>query len=148
MNFRQRIAWLGVLAYLGGTFAFFYYLFEINDHYNTFALDHVQRFHTDEPQGPRESHKFSLFSKLWGHLTDLPLTFWLLVLLVPYLQVFMMILACTRVEPKLSLAYMWPGLVYLKYQQLCARESKSIPLTVIKSSHHNGMSNSNGVLNT
>lgn len=124
MKFRQRMAWLVVIVYLGGTFAFFYYMFEINEHYNQFAVDHVQKYHTSSNDGKVESQNF--ISSLWGHVTDIPLTIWLLIFLLPYLQLFMMILACTRAEPKHSLAYLWPGLIHLKYQQCFKRQKSSI----------------------
>ena len=119
MKFRQRVAWLVVVMYLGGTFAFVYYIFEINEHYNAFAVDHVQRFHTvKNGKTEMESGNYSFFHSLWCHVIDLPLSVWMLILLLPYFQIFLMILACTRPEPKMHIAFLWPGLIYLKYQQL------------------------------
>ena len=126
MKFRQRVAWLVVVMYLGGTFAFVYYIFEIHDHYNSFAVDHVQRFHTVKNGENEMESGNSIFHSLWCHLTDLPLSVWMLILLLPYLQFFLMILACTRPEPKMHIAFLWPGLLYLKYQQLFKRNKISV----------------------
>lgn len=146
MKFRQRIAWLMVVAYLGGTFSFFYYMFEINEHYNQYAVDHVQKYHSTN-NASAESR--TLLSSIWGHLTDIPLPVWLLVFLLPYLQVFMMILACTRVEPKHSFAYLWPGLVYLKYQRLFGKEKISIiPSIPVTHTSLNGTSNGHTIIHT
>lgn len=46
MKFRQRVAWLGVLLYIAATAFFFYYLFEISDTFNAYALDHIHHYHT------------------------------------------------------------------------------------------------------
>ena len=46
MKFRQRIAWIGVVAYIAGTALFFYYLFELSDAFNVYALDHVHTYHS------------------------------------------------------------------------------------------------------
>ena len=148
MKFRQRLAWLFVLFFLCCTFACFYYIFEINDHYNRFALDHVQRFHSQNDQNGRETNhaKVSLFQSMWSHVTDIPLPLWMLIFLLPYMQIFLMILACTRPEPKLTIAYMWPGLVYLKYQQLLKRE-KSRDLS-LQNKQSTMISNGSAVLHT
>ncbi len=130
MKFRQRIAWLLVTAYLAGTCAIMYYIFEISDQYNTFAVDHVERYHNVEAVLKKQAkareddiagslddaHSSSLFSFLW-HITDIPLAVWMLLLLLPYLQVFAMLLACTKAEPRLSMAYIWPVYVFLRLRQ-------------------------------
>ena len=149
MKFRQRIAWLMVVMYLGGSFAFVYYIFEINEHYNAFALDHVQRFHTVAKNGQSETdtEKHSILHSLWCHLMDLPLSFWLLLLLFPYLQIFLMILAFTRAEPKLHIAFLWPGLIYLKYQQFLGKNKQAIIPTNNAQTKVN-VSNGHAVLHT
>lgn len=136
------MAWLIVVAYLAATFSFFYYMFEINEHYNKYAVDHVQKYHATE-------NGETIISSIWDHLMDIPLSVWLLLFLLPYLQIFLMILACTRVEPKHSIAYLWPGLVYMKYQQLFKREK----ISIIPSQHMykmtiNGTSNGHTVIHT
>ena len=129
MKFRQRVAWLMAVIYLGGTFAFIYYIFEINEHYNAFAIDHVQKFHTKkagETEMDTQADESSILHALWCHLMDLPLSVWILLMLCPYCQVFLMILACTRPEPKLHIAFLWPGLIYLKYQQFFGKSKPAI----------------------
>lgn len=146
MKFRQRVAWLMVIAYLGGTFSFCYYMFEINEHYNKYAVDHVQKYHSTNNG---DSQPRSVLSSIWEHLADIPLPVWLLVFLVPYLQIFLMILACTRVEPKHSLAYLWPGLLYMKYQQLFKREKYSIiPSKSVHEVTLNGTTNGHTIIHT
>ena len=114
MNFRQRIAWLGVGAFLSASFGFVYYIFEINDHFNAFALEHVKTFHGEDE---------TMFAglPLWSHITDIPLAVWMLVFLLPYLQVFAMLLAWTKPEPWRSTAFQWPGLVYFKSRRFYSK---------------------------
>lgn len=119
MNFRQRIAWLIVAFYLIGTCALVYYIFEISDRFNQAALDHTEKYHKskviDADNG--ESSESGLFS-VFTHITDIPLAVWLLLLVFPYLQVFSMLLACTKPEPRISMAYLWPFVIYIKCKQL------------------------------
>ena len=104
LNARQRAAWLVLLAFLALTAALFYYLFEISDSYNAYALDHVSHHTRGEITGV--------------HLADLPLAAWMLVALVPYLQVFAMLLACTKPQPMQHSAFLWPVTCYAA---LCRR---------------------------
>lgn len=137
MNFRQRFALLLVVGYLGLSFGILYYIFEISNHYNTFALEHVEKFHQEQKATVIKDSKSQTW--FWYHMTDLPLSVWLLIFLLPYLQIFFMLLACTRTEPKMSIAYMWPGLLYFKYQQLFKRfpgqQSKAINSTEMVNGH-------------
>lgn len=156
MNFRQRVAWLLVLMFLAGSFGLLYYVFEVNDHYNTFALEHAQKYHS--PEGDEQEVRHSVWDHLpryhspiehvqtheaehsfWGHVTDVPLSVWVVILLLPYLQMFFMILACTRAEPRLSLAFQWPGTIYIKYRRFmgnCAtHKNKSINSAVVQNGH-------------
>lgn len=77
MKFRQRMAWLLLVVFLSASFAFVYYLFEINDHFNHMALEHVQNQHG----GNKKAGTFL------EHATHLPLAVWLLIFMLPYLQV-------------------------------------------------------------
>lgn len=45
MKFRQRIAWLGIACYLVLTILVVYYIFELSDTFNVYALEHVHNFH-------------------------------------------------------------------------------------------------------
>ncbi|KAL3873647.1 hypothetical protein ACJMK2_036742 [Sinanodonta woodiana] len=116
MNFRQRIAWLLSMFYIGATFGLFYYIFGISERYSDLAIEHVEQYHNKKDSTEKDV-KTSILQRAWNHLMDIPLPIWMGLLFLPYLQVFLMILACTRPQPRLSLAYLWPGLVFLKYQQ-------------------------------
>ncbi|XP_033734125.1 transmembrane protein 251-like [Pecten maximus] len=131
MKFRQRIAWLMVVFFLGGSFSVLYYLFEISEHYNQFALEHTNTFHKPIEIEAAINHKEVKKAKsednekgeitqsgpAWHHIIDVPVAVWFVLFLLPYLQIFFMILACTKPEPKMSLAFQWPCRIYLKYQQ-------------------------------
>ena len=105
-TFRQRVAWIITVFYLAVTCALVYYIFEINEHFNKFAIDHVQKFHTDP--GADNSNG------IWHHIMDVPAVVFCIIFVLAYIQVFFMILACTRNEPKQSLAYIWPFFLYNK----------------------------------
>ena len=111
MKFRQRIAWILVTLYLGITCAIVYYIFEINDTYQSFAIEHVEQYH-------KESSYFH-WTSLFDHIMDIPLAVWILVLVLPYLQVFAMIFACTKPDPRYSLAFLWPIYIAMKVKLLC-----------------------------
>lgn len=134
MKFRQRIAWLAVILYLTASFGFVYYIFEINDHFNSFALDHVRTYH--------EGDRAFVVLSLWHHAADIPLAIWLMIFLLPYLQIFGMLLAWTRVEPWRSTAFQWPGIVFNKWRKLYKHltghpphGSKAINSTVVFNGH-------------
>lgn len=131
MKFRQRIAWLLVMFYLATSFGMLYYTFEINDHYNSLALDHNNAYHNGDKQ--------SLIGSFWHHVTDIPLPVWLVLLIPPYLQMFGLLLAWTRPEPRLSFAYMWPGIVYVRLKRiwkLCqGHTSKPINSAFVQNGH-------------
>ncbi|KAK3093501.1 hypothetical protein FSP39_016518 [Pinctada imbricata] len=121
MKFRQRLAWLVASGYLAGSFLSLYYLFEINDRYNQFALDHVNSAHKGDSNQKVKDNIPSLEgsrTSSWHHLADVPLGVWFVIFIVPYLQIFFMILACTRAEPKMSYAFLWPGMIYMRYQEM------------------------------
>ena len=102
MNFRQRCAWLCLLLYMCSTITVLHYIFDISDQYNQMALDHTDTFHTDD-----------MLISTWHHLVDIPLYVWILIIMMPYLQIFLLLLAYTKSEPRLSLGLMWPRYVYL-----------------------------------
>ena len=111
MNFRQRIAWLLVALYLALTSAIVYYIFDINDGYSAYALEHVEKDHDGKSSGGK-------FWSLFSHIMDIPLPVWILILVLPYLQVFSMLLACTKPDPQFSMAYLWLFYVYFKCKKL------------------------------
>ena len=118
MNFRQRIAWLLVVLYLLLTCALVHYIFEISDRFNQFALDHVERFHKAAPAGDSENAEDKTDHRglwyFWLHFTDVPLWTWLLIAVLPYLQVFFMLMAFTKADPQLNTAFMWPIYTFMK----------------------------------
>ena len=111
MKFRQRIAWLVLALYLGATCAIVYYIFEINDTYQSFAIEHVEQYHKDS--------SYFQWTSLFDHIMDIPLLIWILLLVLPYLQIFAMIFACTKPDPQFSLAFLWPIYIVLKIKLLC-----------------------------
>ncbi|CAG5123704.1 unnamed protein product [Candidula unifasciata] len=124
MKFRQRLAWLLLTIFLGLSFAFAYYVFEINDQFNHMALEHVQVQHGGDTRA----------GTFLEHVTHLPLAVWLLIFLV-----FGLLLACTRPEPRLSLAYIWPGTLFVKSRKLLRRyqphDGKAINSRVVFNGH-------------
>ncbi|XP_060071974.1 lysosomal enzyme trafficking factor-like [Ylistrum balloti] len=132
MKFRQRIAWLMVVFFLAGSFSVLYYLFEISEHYNQFALEHINTYHKPVQVEAVFNHKGEIkkaepvdvekgeitsTGSAWHHIIDVPMVVWFVLFLLPYLQIFFMILACTKAEPKMSMAFQWPCLIYLKYKK-------------------------------
>ncbi|XP_046877848.1 transmembrane protein 251 [Hypomesus transpacificus] len=107
MNFRQRMGWIGVGLYLLASVAAVYYVFEINQTYNRFTLEHVERVAQEKEQnqaGDTASSPLpSLFTwaqSLKTRLLLLPFWVWATIFLIPYLQVFLFLYSCTRADPK------------------------------------------------
>ncbi|KAJ8274929.1 hypothetical protein COCON_G00095540 [Conger conger] len=102
MNFRQRIGWTGMGLYLLLSVAAFYYLFEINQTYNRLTLDYVEEA-AKEPSvatDPGASSSLSWNHSLKTRLLTFPFWLWMIILLVPYLQVFLFLYSCTRPDPR------------------------------------------------
>lgn len=118
MRFRQRLAWLVIVFFLAATCALVYYIFEINEHFNKFAIDHVEKFHTNSET--EDTHG------LWHHIIDIPAFVFFIIFIMAYLQIFFMILACTRTEPKHSFAYIWPIFLSTKVKSLVSNCSLRI----------------------
>ena len=134
MNFRQRMAWLAVSLYLGATCWIMYYIFEISDSYNVFALDHVDKFHKPSESGAQSWSLWTLFQ----HVMDIPLPVWLLIAFLPYLQVFAMLLACTKPQPRFSMAYLWPIYIVLWCQNRWMPSNESSHRKALNSMVPNG----------
>ncbi|KAI5615159.1 transmembrane protein 251, partial [Silurus asotus] len=111
MNFRQRMGWIGVVAYLLLSLAALYYMFEINQTYNRLALDHVEKSAGTRPPVPRPSVPHppapadsappsSWMQSVKSRLLLLPFWLWASIFLIPYLQVFLFLYSCTRNDPK------------------------------------------------
>lgn len=107
MNFRQRMGWIGVGLYLLASVAAVYYVFEINQTYNRFTLEHVERVAQEKEQNqagetassPLPS-SFTWAQSLKTRLLLLPFWVWATIFLIPYLQVFLFLYSCTRADPK------------------------------------------------
>ncbi len=111
MNFRQRLAWLFLALYLVLTTATVYYIFDINDGYSAYALEHVEKYHEGKSSGKS-------VASLLGHVMDVPLPLWIVILVLPYLQIFSMLLACTKPDPRMSMAFLWPFYIFFKCKSL------------------------------
>lgn len=53
MNFRQRIAWLSLAAYVGVSGLLVYYVFDVSEAWSAYAVDHVLQHHAADA-GPRD----------------------------------------------------------------------------------------------
>ncbi|KAF7690606.1 transmembrane protein 251-like isoform X2 [Silurus meridionalis] len=116
MNFRQRMGWIGVVAYLLLSLAALYYMFEINQTYNRLALDHVEKSSGTPPPAPADyapadyapadyapvdsTPPSSWMQSVKSRLLLLPLWFRASIFLLLYLQVFFFLYSCTRTDPK------------------------------------------------
>ena len=147
MNFRQRISWLLVVLYLAGTGACVYYIFEISDMFNVYALDHVNKFHKPAAvvlEGRQDQQALGVTEaadkteSIFVHVTDIPLAVWMIICLIPYLQIFAMLMACTKPNPQFSMAYMWPIYSYMWFQQKLNRSATSDMLPTDNKSSKNG----------
>ncbi|XP_052822089.1 lysosomal enzyme trafficking factor [Octopus bimaculoides] len=147
MKFRQRIAWVTIVVYLSITCALTYYVFEINEKYTKYAFDHSSKFHLDPKLGRKvgiakntimetNSSETSVLHRMFSHLSDIPLLIWIILFMIPYFQVFFLLLACTKPDPRLSLALLWPNILYLKWKQHCTA-------TIFRKPSINGDCNSN-----
>lgn len=99
MNFRQRMGWIGVAAYLLLSIAAVYYMFEINQTYNRFTLAPVEN-QSGTPASPALPDSASWMQSVTSRLLLLPFWLWAAILLVPYLQLFLFLYSCTRADPK------------------------------------------------
>lgn len=101
------MGWIGVGLYLLASVAAVYYVFEINQTYNRFTLEHVERVAQEKEQNQAgETASSTLSSSLtWAQslktrLLLLPFWVWATIFLIPYLQVFLFLYSCTRADPK------------------------------------------------
>ncbi|KAM6991856.1 lysosomal enzyme trafficking factor [Tautogolabrus adspersus] len=93
MNFRQRMGWVGVAAYLLFSVVAVYYIFEVH----SFSLEHVQRGRSG-PSAPPLA--ISWPQSISARLPPLPVWMWASVFLLPYLQLFLFLFSCTRADPR------------------------------------------------
>ena len=67
----------------------------------------------------------------FSHIFDLPKPLLITLVLVLYLQGFFMLIACTKQEPRMYVAYAWPWYVY---NRLLCRSSSSKTTNIEQSS--------------
>lgn len=156
MNFRQRLAWGSVIFYLFLTVIFVFFVVGNSDNYTAFAVEHVEQYHksdslkSDKLQNEYQtlhSWQISLWSLLY-HLSDVPLVIWIVMLVLPYLQVFCMLLACTKPEPRHSIAFIWPCVVCTTVGKMLHLQQNSQLPTKAMNSYHVRETNVQSVIET
>lgn len=87
MNFRQRMAWLCLAFYLASSVAVVYYFLDIADQYAVFSLEHSKLHDSSDSDVP--------FWQFWQHIGDIPFPVLVLLLAIPYFQIFAALFYCT-----------------------------------------------------
>lgn len=87
MNFRQRMAWLCLAFYLGSSCAIVYYFLDIADQFNLFSVEHSKLHSSSDEKIP--------MWQFWHHIGDIPFLVLILLLAIPYFQVFAALFYCT-----------------------------------------------------
>ena len=120
MNFRQRVAWLLLLCYLTCSCAVLYYVFELHSWYSFYTVERVDTRHSDtrHSDNRHSDTRHSDVTPAW-HFVGVPSKVWIGALVTAYLQVFFLLLVCTRAAPKCSLALFWPLYLYLQCRSCC-----------------------------
>ena len=119
--------------------------------FNEYALDHVNKFHKpivleEKADKLLNEDTVAKTGSIFDHYTDIPLPVWMVVFLIPYLQIFAMLLACTKPNPQFSMAYMWPIYSYLWCQQKLNSRSDSTPEIPVKSTDDKSLKNGSIVI--
>ncbi|KAJ8045108.1 hypothetical protein HOLleu_08040 [Holothuria leucospilota] len=127
MNFRQRISWLLVALFLFLSFVIVYYLFEISDQYNSFALTHISKFESDLSKDP---NSVTIEQSVKRKLFSLPFWAWLIILLLPYLQIFCLLVACTKNDPMNATVMVVPCFLCLRIANWNSNGQKSTVVEV------------------
>lgn len=141
MTFRQRLAWLLLFLYLICTCTFLYYIFQINEHYSIYALEHTdvhmpklaedlrrpnfrstgitpqqKVFQTTKAVDPTPPSDVWL---LVQHIFDIPFVLLLALFASIYLQVFCNLWMCTRPEMPPVCMRLWPVYFYCSVRSWC-----------------------------
>ena len=103
MRFRKRFFWILLFIYLALGFLIAYYFFELSPTFADAAADHALQ-HLQPPPPHTASSSSTFFGTAVQHLTDVPLTVWVLLILIFYSQGFCLLLACTKPNPRLFLS--------------------------------------------
>lgn len=132
MRFRQRLAWFLLLLYLSCTFICLYYIFQIDEHFSRYALEHNEIHSNGRIENLRE---FAKAAHIWGatedpsvaesgssapgnvwrtlqHVYDIPTFLLSFLFIIIYLQVFCMLWMCTRSEMPSLCVFLWPVYIY------------------------------------
>ena len=89
-SYRQRVSWILLVCYLGLTFYFIHYLFDISDNYSQLALDHAKQFKR------KDRNLLTIYDMIMEHMFNVPFSWWIIILLVPYISIFALLVTCTR----------------------------------------------------
>lgn len=81
------MAWLCLAFYLASSVAVVYYFLDIADQYALFSLEHSKLHHSTDSNVP--SWQF------WQHIGDIPFSILVILLAVPYFQIFATLFYCT-----------------------------------------------------
>ncbi|XP_038073534.1 transmembrane protein 251-like [Patiria miniata] len=121
MNFRQRMGWLMVVLFLSLSALILYYMFEISETYNGLMLEHVQSYASSLKNNPGG---ITWRQTITNHLVSLPFWLWVVILMVPYLQVFCLLIACTKNDPLTASIALAPVCLFLR---LCTCRTSEMP---------------------
>ena len=116
------MAWLFVLFFLAVSALISYYIFEFSDQYNDLALEHVQAYSDTVKNNP---HLLTFYQKITRYLVTLPFWLWMVILMIPYLQVFCLLVACTKSDPMKASIVMVPVCLCLKLSSLLGNRSSN-----------------------
>ncbi|XP_071793181.1 lysosomal enzyme trafficking factor-like [Asterias amurensis] len=120
MNFRQRMGWLMVILFLSLSGLVIYYMFEIGETYNGLVLEHVQSYANSLKTNPEG---ITWRQTITGKLVALPFWCWGVIFAIPYLQVFCLLIACTKNDPLTASIAMAPICLVLR---VCSCKGKEV----------------------
>ena len=103
LRFRQRVCWTILAIYLFAAFFAVFCLFgDFHSAYITSAADHALEHRVIPPGSTSGSTSATSSSSnhIFNHITDVPFAVWLFLIFVFYAQGFVILLACTKSNPK------------------------------------------------
>lgn len=122
MKFRQRMGWLFVVLFLALSCFLWYFIFELSDQYNALALDHVQTYSDTLRLNPNQ---LTWYMSITRRLVALPFWFWALIFGIPYLQIFCILIACTRSDPLSATIMVVPVFLCMKLASLGSKSERT-----------------------
>ncbi|XP_071512124.1 lysosomal enzyme trafficking factor-like [Diadema antillarum] len=117
------MAWIFLVFYLGISVLMAYFIFEISDQYNILALEHVQTYTDTLRLNP---HQLTWYMSIMRRVVALPFWFWVMVFILPYLQVFCIIIACTRSDPMNATVMVVPVFLCMKVLSIGNRSQQTV----------------------